>query len=113
MTLLKHNYKTMKELDYFMNQFFNNPTISFSKPVTVDAEILGDQENYSIWELVNGMYEVRVKFSDDTSSYHRATTRPSLQEAEAYVEEQVAYHKRKLEGPKLVKSYKKINTDEK
>lgn len=102
MTLLKP-FKTMHELQYLM--YLQNAT--FTKPVTLDSQVLSDIANYEIWELINGMFEIRVLYSDDTTSYHRATTRDTLADAEAYVEEQVAYHTRKATGPKLVKSYTK------
>ncbi|MDA7994429.1 MAG: hypothetical protein MPJ25_15480, partial [Pirellulales bacterium] len=74
---------------------------------TIDHDILAEKSNYSIWELPNGNHEVRVSYSDDDTTYHRASTKTTLEEAEKYVEEQVAYHTRRVEGPKLVKQYKK------
>ena len=93
------------------NQFFNDMLEDFFQPtftrkVNINSQILADKENYSIWELPNGMYEVRVQYSGEASTYHRATTRKSLEEAETYVEEQVTYHSRIVQGPRLVKSYK-------
>ena len=85
--------------------FFNEPT--FTRKLTIDHDILAEKSNYSIWELPNGNHEVRVSYSDDDTTYHRASTKTTLEEAEKYVEEQVAYHTRRVEGPKLVKQYKK------
>lgn len=54
-----------------MDQFF---TPQFTRKVTIDSNILADKANYSIWELPNGNFEVRVKYTDDHTCYHRATT---------------------------------------
>ena len=102
-------YLTTLNTNRLINEFFNDPFFSpmlTHKKQTMDTAILADKENYSIWELTNGLFEVRVEFSEENSYYHKATTRQTLEEAEGYVEEQVAYHSRKLEGPKLVKSYR-------
>lgn len=88
-----------------IDDFFNTPT--FTRRLTIDHNILGDKENYSIWELPNETFEVRVQYSDDDATYHRASNKPTMKEAEEYIEEQVKYHKRRAEGPKLVKSFKK------
>ncbi len=100
MTLLS---KSMYDPFGMMDTFF---TPTFTRKITIDHEVLANKENYSIWELPNGSHEVRVSYSDDESSYHRASTKKSLAEAEDYVEEQTAYHTRRMEGPKLVKQYK-------
>ncbi len=95
--------KSMYDPFGLMNNFFE-PT--FTRKITIDHEVLANKANYSIWELPNGMHEVRVQFSDDDQTYHRASSKKTLDEAEEYVEQQTAYHARRVEGPKLVKSYK-------
>ncbi|MDA7991722.1 MAG: hypothetical protein MPJ25_01650 [Pirellulales bacterium] len=87
-----------------LDNFFHTPT--FSRRITIDQKILADKSNYSIWELPDGQHEVRVQYSDDETLYHKASVKKTLEDAEKYVDEQVGYHARKLEGPKLVKSYK-------
>ena len=87
-----------------MDQNFFQPT--FTRKISIDHSVLANKENYSIWELPNGNHEVRVQFSDDDTTYHRASTKSTLEEAEKYVDEQTSYHTRRVEGPKLVKSYK-------
>lgn len=83
-----------------LNDFFNEPT--FTRRITLDHKVLADKNNYQIFELPNGNFEVRVKYSDDTTTYHRASTKTSLDEAITYVDDQIKYHSRRLEGPKLV-----------
>ncbi len=105
MTLLTkfNNYHPFPSL---MDDFF---TPTFTRKITIDHDVLADIENYSIWELPTGKHEVRVQYSDQETTYHRASTKETLEEAEQYVEEQVAYHTRRMEGPKLVKNYKNAN----
>ena len=98
-------------MDSFFDEFF---TPTFTRKISIDNEVLSNKENYSIWELPNGRYEVRVQYSDDTSSYHRASTKETLDEAKAYVDNQIKYHSRQLEGPKKVWSGAEIGvSDEK
>lgn len=87
-----------------LNDFFQ-PT--FTRKLSIDHKVLADKTNYSIWELPNGMYEVRVQVVDHSNQYYRSTTRKTLEEAEDYVEEQTTYHKKHATGPVMVKSYKK------
>lgn len=101
--LSKHMFDPFGLQEIFNHQPFFAP--AFTKKVTIDSNILADKANYSIWELPNGNHEVRVKYSDDNTTYHRASTKQNLEDAEKYVEEQVSYHARRVEGPKLVKSY--------
>ena len=84
----------------FINDFFNEPSVT--RKITIDQSILAEKKNYSIYELPAGSYEVRLHHSDDNSSYYRASTKNSLDEAIQYVDDQVKYHSRQLEGPKKV-----------
>lgn len=86
-----------------MDQFFQ-PT--FTRRVSIDHNVLADKSNYSIWELPNGQHEVRVSYSDDDTTYHRASTKQTKEEAIDYVNKQVAYHARRVEGPKCIWSGK-------
>lgn len=88
-----------------LHEAFFNPT--FTRKITVDSNILAEKSNYSIWELPSGQHEVRVKYSDDDTCYHRATTKNTLEESEKYIDEQVAYHERRVKGPVCVKTYTK------
>ena len=99
-------------LDPFSREFglpiysmFDEPFLQTKKMQKLDSEILADKSNYSIWELPNGSFEVRVQFSGDKSYYHRATSRKTLEEAESYVEEQVEYHSKIARGPVCVRNY--------
>ena len=98
--LTRYNKHSNDLFNRMFEEFFNTP--SFSRKITIDSDILADKANYSIYELPNGRYEVRVQYSDDTSSYHRASTKETLDEAKAYVDNQIKYHSRQLEGPKKV-----------
>ncbi len=102
MTLLT-KFNSIHPFPSLMDDFF---TPTFTRKISIDHEVLADITNYSIWELPSGQYEIRVQFTDENSTYHRASTKKTLEDAEEYVEEQVAYHARRVEGPKLVKEYK-------
>lgn len=90
--------------------FFNRP--SFTRKVTVDSHILADKTNYKIFELPNGKHEVRVQVSNDHSSYYRSVTVSTLEEAKKHVDEQTAFHKKKVAGPQLVWDYSEDGTKE-
>ena len=92
------NYQNRLINDVF-NDFF---TPTFTRKISIDNKVLAEKDNYSIWELPSGKYEVRVQYSSESSSYHRATTRENLEDAKEYIETQLQYHSRQLEGPKKV-----------
>ena len=92
-------FNTLNTFNSMIDDFFYP---HFTRPISIDSEVLAKKENYSIWEMPNGKYEVRVQYSNENTTYHRATTRENLEDAKKYVEEQVTYHMKKIEGPKLV-----------
>lgn len=86
-----------------LNEFF---TPTFTRKMSIDHEVLANKENYSIWELPNGHYEVRVELDYEKGKYYRSTTRTTLGEAKEYIDEQIKYHERKSIGPVQVWSGK-------